>query len=125
MNWHKYPNFSEEEFKCSHSGECKMNKNFMRLLQDLRTEADFPFIITSGYRDKTHPIESAKPKPGEHTLGKAVDIAISGKNAILLIALAHKHGFVRVGVKQKGAGRFIHLGTAQPSEGFPSTIWSY
>lgn len=125
MNWHKYPNFTEEEFKCSHTGKCEMDKNFMRKLQDLREECGFPFVITSGYRDETHPVESSKLKPGEHTKGKAADIAISGKNVIVLLALAHKHGFTRYGIKQKGEGRFVHLGTALPSEGFNQTTWSY
>ncbi len=125
MNWHKYPNFTEDEFKCSHTGECKMDKNFMRRLQDLRVECGFPFVITSGYRDPTHPVEAAKLKAGEHSIGKACDIAISGRNVIVLLALAHKLGFTRYGIKQKGGGRFIHLGTAKPSEGFNETTWSY
>ena len=102
-----------------------MDKDFMRKLQALREECGFAFIITSGYRHPSHPIEAAKLKPGEHTLGKAADIAISGKNVIVLLALAHKHGFKRFGVKQKGDGRFVHLGTASPSEGFNETTWSY
>jgi len=125
MNWYKFENFTEDEFRCSHTGKCEMDKNFMRKLQDLRTEAGFPFIITSGYRDKTHPVEAEKRKGGEHSIGKAVDIAISGQNVIVLLALAHTHGFNRYGIKQKGEGRFIHLGTGLPSEGFPSTTWSY
>lgn len=125
MNWHKFPNFTEEEFKCKHTGKCKMDKNFMRKLQDLRTECGFPFIITSGYRDKTHPIEAKKRRGGEHTIGKAADIAISGKNVIRLLVLADKHGFKRFGIKQHGEGRFIHLGTALPSEGFPETTYTY
>jgi len=125
MNWHKYTNFTEEEFKCSKTGECHMDKNFMRKLQNLREDCDFPFIITSGYRHPSHPIEAAKHKPGEHCLGKAADIAISGERVIILLTLARKNGFTRFGIKQKGEGRFIHLGTALPSEGFPSTTWSY
>lgn len=125
MNWDEFPNFSEGEFKCSHTGKCHMDEIFMRKLQDLRVDCGFPFVITSGYRDKTHPIEAAKRKGGEHTLGKAADIALSGKNVIVLLALAHKHQFTRYGIKQKGEGRFIHLGTARPSEGFNQTTWSY
>jgi uncharacterized protein YcbK (DUF882 family) len=125
MNWHKFPNFTEDEFKCSHTGKCSMDKDFMRKLQALRTEAGFPFIITSGYRDTTHPIEARKRRGGEHTLGKAVDIAISGENVIVLLALAYEHGFRRFGIKQHGEGRFVHLGTASSNEGFPETTYTY
>ena len=125
MNWYKYPNFTEDEFKCSHTGVCKMDKQFMDKLQALRTEAGFPFIITSGYRDPSHPVEAKKNKPGEHTLGKAADIGISGQNADKLVELSFKHGFTRRGINQKGSSRFIHLGTATPEDGFPQTIWSY
>ena len=97
----------------------------MDKLQALRTECGFPFKITSGYRHPTHPVEANKTKAGEHSLGKAADIAISGENVIVLLALAFRHGFTRFGVKQKGDGRFIHLGTATPDEGFPTTTWSY
>ena len=74
---------------------------------------------------RIHPIEAAKHDPGEHSLGKAADIAISGERVIILLALAQKHGMTRFGIKQKGEGRFIHLGTGLPSEGFSSTTWSY
>ena len=33
MNWDKYPNFSEEEFACSETGECKMSASFMKKMQ--------------------------------------------------------------------------------------------
>lgn len=125
MNWHKYPNFTEDEFKCSHTGECHMNKDFMRKLQALRTECDFAFHVTSGYRHPTHPIEAAKHKAGEHCYGKAVDIAISGNRAMIVLEKARKYGFIRLGVKQNKDGHFIHLGSALPSEGFSSTIWTY
>lgn len=125
VDWESLPDFKIEEFVCSHTGKCEMDKNFMHKLQALRTEAGLPFIITSGYRDITHPIEVIKRRRGEHTYGLAADIAISGENVIVLLSLARKHGFKRFGVKQKGTGRFIHLGTALPSQGFPETLWSY
>jgi len=125
MNWYAFPNFTEEEFTCSHTGECHMDKQHMRKLQNLRTDCGFTFIITSGYRHPTHPVEAAKHKQGEHCYGKATDIALSGERVIILLAKAHKHGFTRFGIKQSGNGRFVHLGTGLPSEGFKQTTWSY
>lgn len=125
INWHSYPDFTEDEFKCSFTGLAVMNKQFMDKLQKTRTAAGFPFIITSGYRHPTHPIEVGKAKPGEHTKGMAADISISGENVIRLLSLAHENGFIRFGVSQKPGSRFIHLGTATADDGFSETTWSY
>jgi len=126
IDWSKYPNFSKAEFECSHTGKCEMDKDFMDKLQELRSEACFPFIITSGYRDVTHPIEAAKGHGGEHTLGKAVDIAVSRQRADKVLELSYKYGFTRRGVSQSGDGRFLHLGTATQDDGFlENTVWSY
>lgn len=125
IDWSKYPNFTEDEFKCSHTGKADMDKDFLDKLQALRTELDAPVIITSGFRDKTHPIEASKPKPGEHYEGKAADIACFGSHAFKILKIAMRHGFTRIGVSQKGAHnkRFLHLGTStiKPNP----TIWSY
>ena len=124
IDWARYPNFSEQEFRCKHTGQCYMDARFMEKLQAIRTAYGKPMIITSGYRDKTHPVEAAKAAPGEHTLGLAADISVRGADAFALLKVALAHGIVRIGVKQTGEGRFLHLGMATGS--FPSpTIWSY
>jgi uncharacterized protein YcbK (DUF882 family) len=79
-------------------------------------------VVSSGYRDPSHPNEASKAQPGEHTTGRATDIAVSGSAALRLVVLAVKHGFTRIGVQQKGTGRFIHLGD---SPDFPAGMWSY
>lgn len=125
MDWSRYPNFTEEEFRCSYTGKCEMDPEFMDRLQALRTELKAPVIVTSGYRDKTHPVEASKPTPGEHAHGKAADVSCFGSLAYKILSLATKHGFTRIGVSQKGAHnkRFLHLGTSQK---LPNpTIWSY
>lgn len=123
MDWSKYPNFSEAEMACKHTGICKMDAEFMDVLQAIRNEFG-PMRVTSGYRHPSHPIEAKKQTPGEHTLGRCADIAVEGKQAFRLIQIAIKHGITRIGVQQKGAGRFIHIGLGGP--GFPSpTVWSY
>ena len=50
MDWTKYPNFTEEEFKCKHCGKAEMNAAFMGKLQHLRNAYGKPMTITSGYR---------------------------------------------------------------------------
>jgi zinc D-Ala-D-Ala carboxypeptidase len=123
MDWTKYPNFTESEFACKHTGKNAMKPEFMDKLQALRTEYGRPMTISSGYRHPSHPIERGKTISGEHSSGLACDVAVHGADAYRIIQLAIKHGFTRIGVQQKGTGRFIHLGM---SKNLPNpTIWSY
>ena len=125
MNWYDYPNFSKTEFDCHHTGENKMRPEFMEILQQIRTVYDKPMVITSGYRSPLHPIEARKSKAGEHTYGLAADIAVRGVDAMDLIVVAYGHGVRRIGVNQKGDGRYLHIGVGDQFLDFPKSIWSY
>ena len=129
MDWSAYPNFSKKEFACKHTGACEMTPIFMRALQVLRTSYGTPFIITSGYRHATHPIEARKDKPGAHAHGVAADIALAGSDAYGLLNIVFGMGcWTGIGVQQKGKGRFIHLdmATSDMLGGAPRPhIWSY
>lgn len=127
-----YRNFTRTEFACK-CGQCEstgseISGDLLDALQALRTMCDFPFIISSGYRCPSHPIEKKKVKAGTHALGLAVDISVSHGEAVLLLnlALASKL-FTGIGVQQKGSGRFIHLDIADDYEvdSPRPTIWSY
>lgn len=123
MNWDDYPNFTEAEFTCSHTGKCEMQASFMEKLQALRTAYGKAMTVTSGYRHETHPIEAAKDKPGIHTMGLAVDIACGGADAYHILQLAFQLGFTGIGVAQSGRNRFLHLDTyTKPPR---SNVWSY
>lgn len=125
-NWSRFENFSKHEFDCSHTGENRMDIIFMRRLQKLRSEYGKSMVITSGYRHPTHPIEARKSQPGSHSSGRAADIRVKGKDALILITLALKHGFTGIGVQQKGGTRFIHLDDIPPGGRlYRPTIWSY
>lgn len=124
--WDEYKNFSKREFDCKHTGKNEMQHEFMVKLQALRTELGFPFIITSGYRDRTHPVEAAKASPGQHTQGIAVDIqAQDGATAYKIVQTALKHGFTGVGVAQDNRrgrpSRFVHLDIRRTTP----VLWSY
>lgn len=124
--WESYENFSKEEFDCKHSGKNEMQHHFMSKLQALRTAYDKPIKISSGFRDKTHPIEAKKKTPGAHYSGQAADISCSHIDAYLILRLAFDLGFTGIGVKQKGRGRFIHLDTIEDNENQPRPhVWSY
>lgn len=125
MNWSNYPNFSEKEFRCKHTGECKMQPEFLERLQALRTAYGKSLTISSGYRSPLHPIEAAKALPGAHSTGQAADLAVSGADAYKILKLAFELGFTGIGVQQKGTGRFIHLDTVTVARFLRPSIWSY
>ena len=127
MNWNKYPNFTKEEFDCKHTGENRMRPEFMETLQMIRETFGKPMIISSGYRDPSHPVEARKENPGEHSYGLAADIKIAGDAVSDLLVIAYGYGIRRFGIKQHGAwnGRFVHLGMGDKQLNFPATTWSY
>lgn len=122
MNWDLFEHFRPEEFACKCGdcdGEVKMDEEFMFKLRSLRKIFNRPMIISSGYRCPLHPLQSK-----EHGAGKAADILISGTDARDLVSLAWE--FPRIGIKQHGEGRFIHLGTMTADEiEFSPWIWTY
>jgi len=128
-NWRpEWPNFSCNEMACGHCGRNEMNLLFMTGLQHIR-RAVGPLTVSSGYRCHEHAVEEVKDKPGAHTFGKAVDLAVRGAKAWKVVQVALEYGMTGVGVSQKGENRFIHLDMMTDAEDggrFPRpTIWSY
>ena len=130
--WGLYPHFTRDEMKCKHTGFCEMTHGMMDALEYIRGKYGKPMIISSGYRDISHPVERNKPHPGEHTFGMAADILVHGHDALVMISLAVSAGINRIGVSQKGdmEGRFLHLGIGDKDYSiaggrFPVGLWSY
>ena len=110
--------FTKEEFNCQHTGENRMEQDFLDKLDQLRDNCGFPFVITSGYRSPDHPLEARKEIPGTHAQGIAADIKItSSAQRYSIIKAALEHGFTGLGV----AGDFIHLDT----RGSVPVMWVY
>ena len=110
--------FSIDEFACKHTGKNKIDPDFVSKLDVLREVCGFPFTITSGYRDVTHPAEARKSKGGVHTQGIAADIAVSnGIERAAIIKNAIELGFNGIGV----ARGFIHVDTREA----PLVVWTY
>ena len=129
MNWKDYKNFSKAEFNCKHTGKNEMKPEFMELLQKLREEVGIPFVISSGFRDVTHPVEARKSAPGAHSKGIACDIQVmDGSTAGMLILHALILGFKGIGVAQDNrrnrTSRFIHLDIMDRGVDYP-VFWSY
>jgi len=115
--------FKPEEFLCQHCQAEGIQNSFVETLDAIREECNFPFVVNSGYRCADHPIEAKKEKPGAHQGGYAADISVRGERALKLIEVAIRHGVKRVGINQKGGGRFVHIDT-DPDRVSPA-MWSY
>jgi zinc D-Ala-D-Ala carboxypeptidase len=123
----RWPHFSFSELACRETGECLLDETLMDCLERVRGVVG-PLTVTSGYRSPRHSVEAAKPRPGSHAMGKAVDIACAGRKAYEVLATAIEEGFTGFGVAQKGGQRFLHLDIITDEDGFPAarpTIWSY
>ncbi len=118
-----YDYFTIEELACRHCGAYKFDPSFLALLNELRHRHGSPLIVTSGYRCPDHPIEINRATTGTHTTGKAIDLAVSHGDALSVIAIAHDLGVRRIGVQQKGDGRFIHLDVC--TDRISPACWSY
>jgi zinc D-Ala-D-Ala carboxypeptidase len=114
--------FTRHELACRHTGLCLMDKEFMEALDRLRLAYGSPMILSSAYRDPSHPEEAGKKTTGYHPKGRAVDVLVSGRDAHRLVGLAIMAGFGGIGISQKGphGGRFVHLDNRSAA-----TIWSY
>ena len=112
--------FHLREFDCSHTGTGgdNMDPEFLARLDELREICGFPFRITSGWRDATHPAEARKPEPGTHNQGIAADIAVSnGFERMNIVHEALKLGFGGIGV----AKSFIHIDDRKTTP----VMWTY
>jgi uncharacterized protein YcbK (DUF882 family) len=119
----RWPNFRAAEFADRVTGDLRMDPLFLDRLQVLRAAFARPMLITSGYRD---PVRNAGIGGGPaHPAGQAVDIGISGADAMALLSMAIAHGFTGIGVQQQGARRFLHLDRFTGSAAPRPALWSY
>ena len=121
---HKSEFFSETETGCR-CGKCGkaqgMTNNTIKLFDALRETCGFPLHMSSGYRC---PLHHDNPG-GAHGDGEAGDIKVDRQRAFRVLENALILGFTGIGVKQKGANRFIHLDISSNSDKLRPVIWSY
>ena len=114
----EYLYFKTEDFNCQETGENKMDPEFIRKLDDLRSAVGRPLYVTSGYRSPNHSIEAKKAAPGTHAQGIACDIAVAnGVERRQLVKQAFYLGFTGIGV----AKTFIHVDTRETDP----VLWVY
>ena len=115
-------NFKSSEFDSPdvEGSGVMMDDNFLEMLDQARTAANIPFIITSGYRTEDHNKLIGGVDGSAHTKGHAVDIACRdsvSRHTIITNLLAA--GFNRIGI----ASTFIHVDN-DPNKS-PNVIWTY
>lgn len=122
-----YEFFTEKELTCKCGcGKQLMKDDFMAKVIELRRKCGFPFSVSSAYRCPAHNNRvSSSGLTGAHTTGRAIDIAVQGKQALILLKEAAAMSFTGIGVNQKGGGRFIHLDDLPPNWGPRPNVWSY
>jgi zinc D-Ala-D-Ala carboxypeptidase len=114
--------FNRKEFACQYTGKNEISPELIDKLDELREACGFPFIITSGYRDSTHPIEAKKTKAGTHAQGIAADIKVNnGLQRFKIVEEAIKLGFTGIGV----ARSFVHVDIRNPDDTTPYVMWTY
>lgn len=70
-------NFPDYEIKCPCCGGLEYDPYFFELLQIVRTIANIPFHVTSGYRCRLHNDSISGVSDSRHLVGSAVDVDIS------------------------------------------------
>jgi len=127
LTWRPTHHMGELICKCG-CGGCNMDTDFMSRLEKMREEwysqSNRILKVNSGYRCKDHNRHvsrfAQKDGSGPHTMGKAIDIAISGRDAKRLYRIARKH-MTGIGISK----RYIHMDSLTSEEAPRPTVWRY
>ena len=110
--------FKLSDFDCKETGDNYMEEAFLILLDELRYQCGFPFIVTSGYRSPKHSKECKKVKPGTHCDGIAADIKVAnGAQRFIIVQKAMEMGFTGIGI----ANSFVHVDIRSTTP----VVWTY
>ena len=83
-----------------------MDRSFLLALDNTRKNANFPFIVTSGYRTISHNLSVGGAQNSAHIRGKAADIyAPTLQQKDVIIRNAIKNGMTGIGVMKSA----VHL----------------
>jgi len=120
MYFDKYFKLSEFDSPDLKGSGSKMKKSTLTKLVETRKKSGIPFVITSGYRTKSHNKRVGGVNSSSHTRGYAVDIRCkTSKDRFKVIKYALECGFNRIGI----SGNFIHLDD-DPTK-TSNVIWVY
>jgi len=130
-DWWNYEHFTMQEMQCKCGCGLLPQKSYMDVLQSIRYEAGFPFMILSGARCPVHNRNIGSTSVG-HPLGVAADIRVYGERAFRLIRIALNYTEITgIGFRQNLSlareRRMIHLDSLTPEQagGARPNVWSY
>ncbi len=121
----KYFKQSEFDSKDDPGSGKFMDPALIEILDKVREECGFPFIVDSGVRTQVHNAECNGKNDSDHLVkwdgyAHAADIrAIDGAHKFKIVKAALDNGIVRIGV----GSNFVHLGNwaGNPQE----VLWTY
>lgn len=97
-----------------------MDREFLKKLDTIRDECNFPLVIESGYRTKHRNKEVGGSIGSSHTRGFAADIKVADSfQRFKLIGVAIKHGIKRIGINKTT----IHIDTDKQAP--QNVFWHY
>lgn len=103
-----------------------MDPSFLDTMEHVRRNFGFPIIVSSGYRSPEHNKQVSKTgDSGPHTTGRAMDIAIRGEAAYVLLKTVLACGMTGIGINQRGDARFLHIDNLEKPDFPRPMIWSY
>lgn len=111
--------FKISEFSCKCCGYNNINKNFVKKLDEARSEAGIPFFINSGCRCEKHNKEVGGKPGSSHIKGLSADIfCVESTKRLKIIKALLNAGFERIGI----AKTFIHIDIDSEKQ---KGIWLY
>ena len=98
----------------------------MKALQLIRDRVQFALPVNSGFRCETY--DKSIGGAGVHPTGLAADIGVGWDKAYELIKWATHYHIFGIGVKGRGATRYVHIDMIPENEDGPHPrprVWTY
>jgi hypothetical protein len=117
VKWFNYAEFdSPDDPGSGHN----MDADFLEMLDEARSRAGIPFVITSGFRTDEHNAELGGANDSSHLKGCAADIfAYTSRDRFLILTSLLEAGFDRIGIGED----FIHVDSDWEKSG--NLVWTY
>ena len=97
-----------------------MDADFLEMLDEARSRAGVPFVISSGFRSDEHNAVVGGAPDSSHLKGCAADIvAYTSRDRFLIVTALLEAGFDRIGLGED----FIHVDSDWEKAG--NLVWTY